>query len=83
LGLGFAPSSLAVDTCRVLVAVPFQSLPLFATNNLGMGSTPFPVPASPSFQGLQLFGQYAVFDPAGTLFGGFALSEGLWLRIGT
>ena len=83
LGLGFAPSAQVLDGCRILLAAPFQSLPLRTTDGSGFTRTPFPVPASPAYQGLQLFSQYAVFDPAGALLDGFALSEGLWLRLGT
>jgi ELWxxDGT repeat protein len=83
LCLGLAPSSLTLDGCRILLAAPFQSLPFVATDAAGQARTAFPVPSSPTFQGLQLFAQYAVLDPAGALFDGIALSEGLWLRIGS
>lgn len=82
LGLALAPSQQVLDGCRILLALPFQTLPLRTTDAAGFARTPFPVPASPAYQGLQLFGQYAVFDPAGALLDGFALSEGLWLRLG-
>lgn len=48
----------------------------------GTARTPFPVPANQALNGLQFFAQYVVLDPAGPLFGDFALSDGLWLRLG-
>jgi len=80
---GSAPSTPVAASGFALLALPFQSMPLVSSDAAGFARTPFPVPAGASFQGLQLFAQYAVFDPSGALLGGFSLSEGLWLRLGT
>jgi hypothetical protein len=54
-----------------------------ATDAGGFARTPLGIPNEPVYLGVQLFGQYAVFDAAGTLFDGLALSDALWLRLGT
>ncbi len=48
----------------------------------GAFAAPFPIPADPSFLGLEVFFQWGVFDPLGQIFGGFAASDGLQVRIG-
>lgn len=47
---------------------PVLALPaLFGvTNPIGSRQEPLPIPSSPSYAGLQLFGQWAVVDPLGT-----------------
>ena len=80
--LSLAPSAFALDGCRVLIGLPYTNLPLLVTDATGRGRTPVPIPANPTFVGAQLFAQYLVFDPNGPLFGDFALSEGLYLRLG-
>jgi ELWxxDGT repeat protein len=80
--LSLAPSAFVLDGCRVLIGLPYTNLPLLVTDANGRGRTPVPIPANPAFVGAQLFAQYLVFDPNGPLFGDFALSEGLYLRLG-
>jgi len=66
----------------VLLGLPATDLPAVLTTPTGTARTPFPVPANQALNGLQFFAQYVVLDPAGPLFGDFALSDGLWLRLG-
>jgi ELWxxDGT repeat protein len=77
-----APSLAILDGCRVLLGLPATDLPAVLTTPNGTARTPFPVPANQALNGLQFFAQYVVLDPQGPLFGDFALSDGLWLRLG-
>jgi ELWxxDGT repeat protein len=81
-GVSFAPTSISLGQCRVLVAPTIVSLPAVLTDPVGFARTPLAIPAHPSYAGLQLFAQYAVLDPQGALLGGLALSGGLRLRLG-
>jgi ELWxxDGT repeat protein len=83
LFLSFAPSAIVLDGCRVLLGLPATSLSAVFTDTAGAARTPFPIPANPALQGVQVFGQYLVLDPNGPLFGDFSLSDGLRMRVGT
>ena len=67
--------------CTVLVALPAASTLRF-TNGLGADAFVFGVPASPALLGLDLYFQYAVFDPAGAYLNALALSNGLRVQVG-
>ena len=77
------PDALALGGgCTVLVALPAASTLRF-TNGLGTDAFVFGVPASPALLGLDLYFQYAVFDPAGAYLNALALSNGLRVQVGS
>jgi hypothetical protein len=80
--VALAPSNLVIDGCRVLLGLPFTNLPVVITSPTGTARTPLPIPGNPALLGFQLFAQYVVVDPNGPLLGEFALSDGLWVRVG-
>jgi len=82
VALGLAPAANSFGSCRLLVAQPFVCLPAVVTDAAGFARTPVPIPANPVHTGLQMFAQYAVFDPAGRLLQGLSLSDGLRLQLG-
>jgi hypothetical protein len=82
LMFGFAPAALSIDNCRVLVAAPFTGMPPVFTDAAGFARTPLPIPGNTRYAGLQLFGQWAVFDPSGPLRQGASLSDGLRMQLG-
>jgi hypothetical protein len=67
--------------CRVLVGGNF-SLLLNFTDGSGFSVTPLPVPADAILGGVNVYAQWAVFDPLGALGGTFALTGGLRLKLG-
>ncbi|MBL8752020.1 MAG: hypothetical protein JNK15_01860, partial [Planctomycetes bacterium] len=81
-GIALAPSAIVIDGCRVLLGLPFTTLPAVVTSAAGTATSPLPIPANPALDGVQLFAQYAVFDPNGPFLGEMALSDGLRLRLG-
>ncbi len=55
------------------------------TNVFGTSAVPLPIPSTPALAGLALYSQGGVFDPNGdevSFFPGFALTNGLKLRLG-
>ena len=51
----------------------------------GTSAVPLPIPSTPALAGLALYSQGGVFDPNGdevSFFPGFALTNGLKLRLG-
>jgi ELWxxDGT repeat protein len=77
-----SPSALIVDSCRVLLGLPFASLPAVPTTSAGTARTPIPVPNNPTLVGAQFFAQYGVLDPQGPLLGQASASDALWVRVG-
>jgi hypothetical protein len=82
LALGLSPAAATVETCRILVSPP-MTMPWVATDAGGFARTAVAIPNEPFYLGVQLFGQYVVFDAAGALLDGIGLSHGLWVRLGT
>ena len=84
LVIGFAPAAIPLNPCRALVAPPYDIMLFSGTDAAGFARTPIAVPGGPAFLGLRAFGQYAVVDPAGGLFGaGLSLSDALCMQVGT
>ena len=82
LDLAFFPSNTAVGGCRVFLGLPLISMAPVPVGATGRAVTPLPIPTDPALAGLQLFGQYAVADPQGQLFGLASLSDGLRMVLG-
>ncbi len=79
---GFAPDSLAVGGCTVLVAAPWVPLPAVALDASGSGVAPLPIPPAPALLGFTVYGQWLVADPGGQFLGLGALSNALHVRVG-
>jgi hypothetical protein len=68
--------------CTIYLGAPVATYNLLFTNGAGNATQPFPIPVSPSFQGLDAFLQWAVFDPNGAFANTLAFSGGLRIQIG-
>jgi ELWxxDGT repeat protein len=73
LDLTSMPLQIGGCTLFVLPLVTFGAV----TDAVGSARFPLPLPDDPSVVGVDLFGQWAVVDPAGSLFGALALSDAL------
>ncbi len=80
---GFAPTSLPIAGCTVLVAPPWYPLPTVFLDGAGAGSALLPIPATPSLAGTLLYAQYLVVDANGPFLGFSTLSDGLSMQIGS
>jgi hypothetical protein len=82
LNLGLFPNNVPLGACRLLVGLPQIPFATVTTDGRGIARTALPIPQDGALHGLSLFGQYAILDPNGQLFGVAALSDGLQLTIG-
>ena len=72
-GRPFLGGTLWIDLDSLIYA------PSAALDDLGRGIASLPLPADPSFDGIELYAQGAVFDPIAP--GGLALTKGLGMRL--
>ena len=52
------------------------------TDAAGAGSAPLPIPADPSYVGLNLFYQWVIVDAGGGILGAFSASDALQVVLG-
>ncbi|MEM7199801.1 MAG: LamG-like jellyroll fold domain-containing protein [Planctomycetota bacterium] len=80
--LASSPDRIALSGCRLLLGLPVAATPPVLTDAAGRGATPLPLPFLPALLGAPLFGQHAIVDAGGALFGTAALSAGMHLTLG-
>lgn len=80
--VSFQSSNIALGSCRQLVGFPVVTGASGFTDGTGFLARPFAIPAAPAYLGLNLFFQWGVLDPSGGIFGAFAASNGLQVRVG-
>ncbi|MBL9075867.1 MAG: hypothetical protein JNL08_00100 [Planctomycetes bacterium] len=83
LTASFAAIDVLFDGCHLLVNLPFTIWSNPLTDAAGTAFGPFPVPLDPTMLGDDLFFQYGVVDPLGTVLGFLTLSDGLRLQLGS
>lgn len=82
LAASLGSTNIPFDGCRVLVDLPITIWANPLTDAAGFATAPLTIPNDPTMLGDNLFFQYAVVDPIGTVLGFLALSNGLQVQIG-
>lgn len=80
--VSFVSSNIAIGNCRQLVGFPLVTGASVFTDPAGQGAALFPIPTDPAYLGLNVFFQWGIVDPMGQVFGTFAASNGLQVRVG-
>lgn len=83
LAASLGSTNILFDGCRVLVDLPITIWSNPLTDATGHAVGPFPIPNDPTMLGDNLYFQYAVLDPIGTVLGLFTLSNGLQIQLGS
>ncbi|MBL8726695.1 MAG: hypothetical protein JNK49_21820, partial [Planctomycetes bacterium] len=81
--VSFLPGTSPIGGCQLALGLPMVGGPAGFADAFGAISHPFPIPTHPSYLGLNFFFQYGVADPGGVIWGAFASTGGLQVRIGS